>query len=125
MRLRTPGLPHGGTGTLDGELDQASVLAVRVDGMTGEEDRVPAVSWFQLRTFQGEKRSPFRLSYPEHRAPPFPYCSLLRELCLRREVTLQSPSPQLRSASKICPLRHPWCCRTPSRSQPLVQAAEI
>lgn len=103
MRLRTPGLLHGGTGTLDGELDQASVLAVRVDGMTGEEDRVPAVSWFQLRTFPGEKRSPFRLSYPEYRAPPFPYCSLLPPPAPAGAVPAEGghpPKPQ--SPAQLC-----------------------
>lgn len=64
MRLHTAGLVHGGTSTLDGELDQASVLAVRVDGMTGEEDGVPTVSWFQLQTFWGEKRSQNQTELP-------------------------------------------------------------
>ena len=68
--------------------------------MTGEEDRVPAVGWFQLRMFRGEKRSQFRLSYPEDRACTFPrYCSR-RELCPWRQVSLQanprSPGSDLR-----------------------------
>lgn len=63
-----PGFGDGqrtGARTLDGELDQASVFTIRVDRMTGEEDRVPAVSWFQLGIFWGEERSQLSLSCPE------------------------------------------------------------
>lgn len=40
--------------------------------MTGEEDRVPAVGWFQLRTFQGENGANLDRATPSTVPPPFP-----------------------------------------------------
>lgn len=34
--------------TLNSELNEASSFSIRVDGMTGEEDRVLTLSWLQL-----------------------------------------------------------------------------
>lgn len=34
--------------TLNGELNEASSFSIRVDGVTGEEDRVLALRWLQL-----------------------------------------------------------------------------
>lgn len=129
---RSEALCPRGTSTLDGELDQASVLAVGVDGVTGEEDRVPAVSWFQLRTFQGEKRSQFGPSYPKHRAPAFPQCcSLLPALAPAGavpvgQVTLQTPGPPARGkfvlgdisgAAKLLHNQSLWCRQLRSCAQ--------
>lgn len=40
--------------TLHGELNEASSFAVRVDGMTGEEDRVLPLCWFELQKETGK-----------------------------------------------------------------------
>lgn len=37
-----------GRQTLHGELDEAATLSVGVDGVAGEEDRVPSLSGVQL-----------------------------------------------------------------------------
>lgn len=34
--------------TLNGELNEASSFSIRVDGVTGEEDRVVTLRWLQL-----------------------------------------------------------------------------
>lgn len=67
-RLWIAGLTQGGWSTLDSELDQASVLTVGVDGVTGEEDGVPTVGRFQLPEFQGQE--PIQTELAQHCALP-------------------------------------------------------
>lgn len=38
----------GGRQTLHSELDEPTTLSVGVDGMAGEEDGVPSLSWVKL-----------------------------------------------------------------------------
>lgn len=80
-RERSPpgaGDPHGealhpgGTNTLDGELDQASVLAIGVDGVAGEEDRVPAVGWLQLQRPRERTGATSDWAAPSTVSPPVP-----------------------------------------------------
>lgn len=86
-RLCTAGLTRRGWSTLDSELDQASVLAVGVDGVTGEEDGVPAVGWFQLPTLQGEE--PIQTEFPQHCPLPSPAITA----CCHHSATRWSRNP--------------------------------